>query len=218
MQRSGRRRHWPASLVEALTWGDLCGDFSLEASACRAARCGRGHRQLEHTMAAVAPHCSGRPKAGGGPPHAPSGASHWDEAAAGVWSGLFPTARVVFSAARAGPRGGPHGGVAILAPRPWVVRSWRTVVPSCCVEAVVGRSSDDPAADVAVRSCTCRPTRVRAFWQRCARTTCVSRARWRVSAATPTSSSGLGHEDGADAAQLASHSSTPTSRPLRRLP
>jgi len=61
--------------------------------------------------------------------------THWREADAGVWAGLFPGAAVAASPARAGPHGGPQGGVAIFVPTPHVLLRTVEIVPGCGVAA-----------------------------------------------------------------------------------
>jgi hypothetical protein len=63
--------------------------------------------------------------------------THWREIDAGVWSGLFPGTAVVASPARAGPNGGPQGGVAILVPAPHTLLRWEEFVPGCGLAAWV---------------------------------------------------------------------------------
>ena len=63
--------------------------------------------------------------------------THWTEAAAAQWGGLFPAVEVRHSAARAGPRGGPQGGVAVLVPRPHRVVADRVLVAGCALEVTV---------------------------------------------------------------------------------
>ena len=77
--------------------------------------------------------------------------THWTEADAAVWGGLFPGSQVASSPASRGPRGGPQGGVALLIPHPWVVLQVREVLPGRYLEADVaqGPGPDAPRLTVA---------------------------------------------------------------------
>ena len=59
--------------------------------------------------------------------------THWHEAAAAQWQGLFPAAIVVPCPSRPGPGGGHQGGVAILLPHPIELISSRILVPGCAI-------------------------------------------------------------------------------------
>eukprot|EP00969_Alexandrium_andersonii_P065658 2894149-Alexandrium_andersonii.AAC.1 len=61
--------------------------------------------------------------------------THWRPAIAPIWEALFTDASVCYSAARRGPQGGWQGGVAILVPRPAVIRSSRVLVEGVAVLA-----------------------------------------------------------------------------------
>ena len=77
--------------------------------------------------------------------------THWTDQSAAQWGGHFPTASVISSSSRPGPRGGPQGGVAILVPRQFRVTGHREVVPGCCVEATLRRgdaAEDSPTTTV----------------------------------------------------------------------
>ena len=60
--------------------------------------------------------------------------THWTVAAAAQWGGLFSAAQVAHSVARVGPRGGPQGGVAVVAPFPHQILGVREMVPGCVLE------------------------------------------------------------------------------------
>ena len=59
--------------------------------------------------------------------------THWDSRDEAVWQGMFPGTDVVSSPARLGPRGGPQGGIALLAPRPYELMAQREVLAGCSV-------------------------------------------------------------------------------------
>ena len=63
--------------------------------------------------------------------------THWTECAAAQWGGLFAAAQVAHAPSRLGPRGGPQGGVAVIAPHPHRILSSRILVPGCAIEAVL---------------------------------------------------------------------------------
>ena len=67
--------------------------------------------------------------------------THWSEADIAVWQTSFPAATVLASAAAAGPRGGPQGGVAILLPAEFQVTSRAELVPGFALEAHVTHST-----------------------------------------------------------------------------
>ncbi|MFM7978115.1 MAG: hypothetical protein ACKPKO_02270, partial [Candidatus Fonsibacter sp.] len=62
---------------------------------------------------------------------------------AAQWGGLFAAATVACSVVRQGPRGGPQGGVAIVAPHPMRLCSSRELVLGCTVLAEVALSDGD---------------------------------------------------------------------------
>ena len=68
--------------------------------------------------------------------------THWDEATAGVWAGLFPNCQVLSGPARPGPTGGPQGGVAIIVPAGWECTHWEVLVPGCVLQARLRRRAE----------------------------------------------------------------------------
>ena len=63
--------------------------------------------------------------------------THWDDAAAEHWAGALGQVSVAHAAATAGPSGRPHGGVAVLVPRPFLLANQTVLDPGCGVEARV---------------------------------------------------------------------------------
>ena len=63
--------------------------------------------------------------------------THWTAEAAAQWGGLFSAAQVAHSVARTGPRGGPHGGVAVIVPPPQRILVTRELIVGCALEVTV---------------------------------------------------------------------------------
>ena len=66
--------------------------------------------------------------------------THWNPAAAALWTANFPAATVAHSCAIVGPGGGWQGGVAVIVPAGTAITEVNIIAPGCAIEVIIDRA------------------------------------------------------------------------------
>ena len=134
------------------TWGDLCERQTLESvrRALEAARSPAGGLRAvtwnlrwavdPHTPKAVAKRAVVLKAIRGGCAVALQ-ETHWGPDGTELWAALLPGAQLLSTAARAGPLGGPQGGVAVALPEEWTVLETATIVAGRAMDVTFLRTA-----------------------------------------------------------------------------